>query len=1243
MNVNRIYSLMLFCIFSILLVHGQKNALLQNIEVQGTCRRHIIIAVDGSGPFFRAVEPCAQVKKVIKDLLKNNVSEKVAPQVYQELKNGIPFFDETTDDVSVFYFVMGANIRQHLRMQFHNNTSNNFIQNVNNAFIHQVGTANESNQVMSFIDSAFQRSTYADGKEITLSHFVYPTILDVVTCYRPAEEYVFILVSDFVSGSYGSSKQDQDIMRRDVMCNNSTAFNNYMAYYKKLSSNFYRIDYFDYAPADRDGTPACFGYKIKPMVGKGKPENVSISIESDLDVKEVSRGKYTFAPLNFKFTHNDHLSVCGISLEITKENSSAPLYNKMIALANDEDALQMTQTNEIVGIDTEHDYYKLPKFTLPLKGLNYGDDAVLTLKFRFITRIVSDETPVIPYVYVASRELAETEIDFIDYKLRKIMDILFIVLLTSVLLFIAIWRGRKKAVEISVSEFLDEYVDVSPERGAVRQSCLFHMHGRIPSPIPVKGCIKSAHRLFAIPWRTQAFAIIDNSEMKVKGVTYGVNEYKIREEENEQEIVVPIDLKNGCFKFNIDVYIDQSLDISKVIDMKIDIWIAAKSGLWKFPSKDAKHFKLPLTIHHTDNTSVSVPNNILRPYEFRYFLIEDIGNTWVGIDPGTTGSCMAICGDTQGSVNSPCIQLVKVKKGDTESNIIPSKLVLAKKEIVDKTISDMKPGEDYEYGVNAEQTWAFHIAQGHNCYQSIKKLLGYKKADDDKIIAKFSGGIQRGFSGVELAHLLVKGLKKSLDDYLNSLTQKERLAIMPDGKEARRAVVAIPNNYTLSKTLDMVNSVKMLETFKEVRFIYEAEGVLFNYLRKTYGRKKNGSENIMVFDMGGATINVSVFKVEYYVEDNVTRFKVRTLARIGYAVGGDNIDVALLETILTMNEIKETDIRDDVEKRHKHEKRHKSQFLKDIFELKKEIVALQKDAPAQRLSNHGSFWNFVKKFEVSPLSNDALDSSDENFTDRIKDKLTVNSKPMKEFVYDNVTDAVKEVLSYRDVTSIDMIIFSGRSTIFPEIKNKVRNTVSGKFNMPHVKVWSELSEDEIKTCVANGACWYGRYGLVQLDNSLINGSYGFKHTDADGAKLHVILDSQLRFEDDKPLTNSENIESSFAGDARNICFYQIMGNGDAQDIFNEKNRHKLNFLGAIQARNKTSMINISVDRQNKVKGIVQYESGHEESLKVEAEDHDLVNENEWPYIFHTLTDDQRVQPNKTAYATRTASKSVSRR
>lgn len=814
----------------------------------------------------------------------------------------------------------------------------------------------------------------------------------------------------------------------------------------------------------------------------------------------------------------------------------------------------------------------------------------------------------------------------INKERRKTMTITSILLLAIAALLILILRGRKKKAEIIPSEFLDEYVDVTPEQGAVRQSCLFYKTGQKPAPIPVKINILSRHSFLAFPWKEEVYAYVDDSLLPDSSYYYDDNgnkkeaiRYVINNDyDNRGKWVLIEKDSKGNYKFNIHLLINEKhVDLSQVQNMRIDIVVAVKTNFFGIgrPKGDIAEYEI-------------------KRERFYHYLIEDLGNTWIGIDPGTTGSCIAISGDAQGAADNPSIDLVEVKRGQELTNIIPSKLVLDKPSITEKTVNEMEPGVDYEYGVNADQTWMLHINSGDNCYQSIKKLLGYKKSEDDKIVAKFKNNTECSFTGVELAYLLVKGLKKSLDDYINALPQQKRQIILPDGKEARRAVVAIPNNYTLSKTLDMVNSIKMLKSFQEVRFIYEAEGVLFNYLCKTYGKKKTGQENVMVFDMGGATINVSVFNIKYYVEDHTIRFNVCTLARIGYAVGGDNIDVALLETLLTMPELGDQAIYND-ELRHSYEAKNKTKFLDadHIFGLKKELVS-GGNGRVYALANHGNFTNFANRFLKDPIEEVAFDDMKENFTARIWKRLSVDSQYMRKFIYNNVTDAIREVLKFKEVTSLDRVIFSGRSTMFPEIKNTVIEALGKVYSDARKKVWNGLTDEEIKTCVANGACWYGRYGLVTLDNSLINGSYGFKYTDENGKHLHILLSSDLSFEGNHPLTGVEEIESAFRGDGGNVCFYQVMGNGDTENIFADENRHKLNFLGAVHLKNKTSHISMEVDRRNKVTGTIQYESGHPESLNVEAEDHDLVNENEWPYIFHTLTEDQNVKPQPIS-ATRT--------
>ena len=1027
-----------------------------------------------------------------------------------------------------------------------------------------------------------------EGYKTSLPSVVYPAILDFLKTDTSAEEYVILLVSDFVSGDNSSINGDMKNIIDLVGDNKTKQIYNYLDNRKSLFT--FDFEEFKISFLKRDAKiPRIIGGRLRPRA----LENVSVGKSSGdvcLTQKSYNSDNFQLSETSILFAKNRFIDVDAIQIIVRDINNN--VYSDI-----------MLQSSPTELYDEKNQKFNIPSVDVSLPNAEEGNDYIVDYKFFTIVKDANGKS-IIPYVFSSSVQTSLSQENFVTlteskmvyYYLLGILGVLAIIILT-------IMRGKKKIAEIKASDFLDEYIDVTPKRGAVRQSCLFVKKGQKPAPIPVRVRIRGKHKFLAFPWNEVIYVYVDDSELP---------ETTLYNDEN------------GVKKEAIRYVINNDYDNSrKWVPLEKD----AKTSFWGLgKSKD------------------EIAKCVVGRERFSHYLIEDLGNTWIGIDPGTTGSCIAISGDTQGAADNPSIEMIEVKRGTETTNIIPSKLVLDKPSIIGKTVSEMVPGQDYDYGVNADQTWKLHINKGHNCYQSIKKLLGYKKTSEDKIIAKFGEGKECSFTGVELAHLLIKGLKKSLDDYIDSLPPQKRQVLIPDGNEARRAVVAIPNNYTLSKTLDMVNSIKMLKSFQEVRFIYEAEGVLFNYLRKTYGKKKTGQENIMVFDMGGATINVSIFKVEYYVEDHTVRFKVRTLARIGYAIGGDNIDVALLETLLTMPELNDSAIKNET-KRHEYEARNKTRFLDDehVFGLKKELSGgVGRDFNI--LANHGNFVNFVNKFleTEKQVSEEAFESLADKFSKVIWNRLTTDSIYMQKFIYDNISDAIKEIINFKEVTALDRIIFSGRSTMFPKVRSTVQNALSNKYKEIDKKIWNGLTNEEIKTCVANGACWYGRYGLVTLDNSLINCSYGFKCTEEDGKHLYILLKPEQCFEGEKPLYGSKDIESAFKGDGGNVCFYQVMGSGNVEKIFDDANRHKVNFLGAVHLKNKTSQISITVDRRNKVEGTIQYESGHEETLNVEAEDHDMVNENEWPYIFHTLTEDLGTKPSNENVSTPSSTTTVRR-
>ena len=89
-------------------------------------------------------------------------------------------------------------------------------------------------------------------------------------------------------------------------------------------------------------------------------------------------------------------------------------------------------------------------------------------------------------------------------------------------------------------------------------------------------------------------------------------------------------------------------------------------------------------------------------------------------------------------------------------------------------------------------------------------------------------------------------------------------------------------------------------------------------------------------------------------------------------------------------------------------------------------------------------------------------------------------------IYNNVMDAVKEVKALSNNARIDKVIFSGRSTSFPLIRETVRqlNVVEDGTKI------IALGLEESKVAVAKGACWYGiNKNSVRLNNSKTNAGF----------------------------------------------------------------------------------------------------------------------------------------------------------
>lgn len=1009
---------------------------------------------------------------------------------------------------------------------------------------------------------------------VTLSKFVFPCILEPQFFQNeiPATEYVLLIVSNFQSGT-NDKGTSQDYKRIQELFSEGNVIKYFNDRINKWESLFFQFPILSVSYGEAQTKPILLGYTlgVKSMAG------TSIYLTSNIQmVQSGISNDFTLSPAKVFFKHNEQLKIERITTEI--KNRDGKVFG---SLSENNTA---TLSSWCDGI-----YVNIPEQDIEVSRLAPLEDT-MKVQYTFYTRAYDkDGVPLITYAFTVERQMLPNEdVILTDIKRTKMIGITISIIAVVLLLMWLILRGRKKRIKTTVGHFPQKYVNVTATSGAVKKSCWFHKEGSNKRSIHVSGVVTNKNT-FSLGRNFQLYVRLQGGTPK--GFSYFVNG---KGKGDGDWIKIKPDGKN--FSFNIDIEVDPTeASPNKLHDCAVTMDFLVKSTLF----------------------GVQTFEDVLGEEQVSFYFHGEVGNSWVGIDPGTTGSCVAI-GCPSGALSDPAISMMSVRKGTEISNVIPSRLVLPRNiKVENRQVTELIPNVDYKYGVDADLNWEASSRDGDYCYQSIKKLLGYKKGSQ-RMLLSFQNGQKLAVSGLELAHLLVKGLDNELNIMLNGMSSAERTRLTGNPKGSpQRAVVAIPNNYTLPKTLDMVDSVRKLNKYKEVRFIYEAEGVLFNYFRKRFSQTKPGSEVIMVYDMGGATINISIFKVNYQEDGGQIHYDVHTLARIGYGVGGDNIDVALMEFIFHLNKI----VREGNADSREVQRKNRDFILKKIFDLKQALINYSNHGQnIHEISTRANFVDLINEVikDFGHIGVDAFDDSIKDFASSVFDSV-LGSKALRTYVFNNVKDAMQEILSYpelQNVKTIDTLIFAGRSTLFPHVRGSVRNLLNQKFKK--VAVYNGFTDEEIKTSVAYGACWYGVYNsLVNLDNTRLSCIYGYKFTSAGKTHLKPLLNQNFSFVGEKPLCGSEQIRSSFAADGNVIYFYQVMGSGRDEDIFSSAKRHKVNYIGEIQAIGATEQISMSVGRNDLVDCMVRFDSGAIETLsEIQVTNRDITNENDWAYVFH---------------------------
>jgi len=368
----------------------------------------------------------------------------------------------------------------------------------------------------------------------------------------------------------------------------------------------------------------------------------------------------------------------------------------------------------------------------------------------------------------------------------------------------------------------------------------------------------------------------------------------------------------------------------------------------------------------------------------------------IGIDLGTTYSCVGvyqngkveiIANDT-GSRTTPSVVAFKGSErliGNSALNQISSNVentIFDSKRLIGKKFSDPTVKSDMKY-------WSFKVDSDDNDKPVIK--VNYNEQ-------------QKTFRPEEISAMILTKMKEIAESYL--------------GEEVSQAVITCPayfNDAQRQATKD-AGTIAGLEV---LRIINEPTAASLAY---GFDKKDQGEKNLLIFDLGGGTFDLSLITVD----DGI--FEVKAVAGDGH-LGGEDFDNRMVDFLT-----------DDIKKR----------FKKDIKDNLKALRRIKTSCERAKRSLSSSTSSMI---EIDSLF-DGLDYSYQfsraKFEDICGDLFRKTIEPVEKVLKD----------AKLSKSQVHEVILVGGSTRIPKIKDLLQTFFNGK------SLNSSVNPDEV---VAYGA------------------------------------------------------------------------------------------------------------------------------------------------------------------------------
>jgi len=1167
-------------IFLILII-----VLVASVNVGAWNRRHIIILQDNSGSFYNQNNEklISDIQNHIYDLFNNKRISDNFSLLNNEINQGGEFFNPETDDVSFWWFVAD----QKGNVSFYNETNGEPAAFEKNFLTKGIIPYSKKAGIETFLRKNFESrppllsainnqglSTYS------FSAYAFPLCMDIVqTDYT--EEFVVLIISDFNAGSTFGNRNDEKIFRQAFR----NKANRVIQRVNQLNSQFFKIDYFDYyRPTLYQGLIGFVGFKIRPNVGAPVPENLDLRINSDIELSQQDFGKdkYSLQQAEVVFSHNNNLVLEKAYLEIDLKK---PYHSFQ---------LDVTDKIEYDSLSRVYKYKDIRDIILhnrTVQTQNFDGE----FYFQFYMKYDIGENKQVKYVYKIGRSIDDTNIDFrtkLSNAQISIMVFLILLLLASVIAWFLHVQGKPIGLAIHWNRFTDNYetIDFSPEgTGRIHTDYRVWDTTAMQNGISIKveGKLKYKQPRRFYNWKEQTGFQVRITPLQLQSPEdFSVYVTTDTKTTNSPDVPITTDsFEDGKFSFKVMVKRNDMKPLLGPVMFNVRIEVACRSiGFRKF--------------YYTKHMS------------YMFHVGPELGDMWVGVDPGTTGSCIATATDSHD------LTIEKDRYG--KDRIMPSVIVIKTEKLRDDNEDSIRAQAMYDIDADRQKE-----GERYKKFVSIKKLLGYNEIYPLKEIGNKTLSVKSSF----LSTLLIEGLFNQHKKYIEERDIDPNFARFLDDNQfiPKRAVFAIPNNFTASKIQQLRSCIQAsnIKSLKDIRFIYEAEAILVNYLNSSPDSDAQASsdgENIFIFDMGGATINATLANIKK--EGDV--YDINILAKLGYAIGGDTIDYAMLKWIYskdnTYSELREHNPFRSTSVSMSRRREYKN----NILEIKKQLITNYNRYGRNALFDRSDLERYFGAHLVGQKNDEGQMTYDNDpFTKEIQKNNNnfLNGRQFEEYVWSNIKSIVKDIITKCDekgVETLNTLIMSGRSSHFPKVKETVTSTLNTTFKGVQTIL---LELEESKSAVAKGACFYGvQNANIKLHNRCVNGVFGViqtLHSPNSAPTFHRLVEDGTAFVEGVATGNCDiTTEQQFTWDGKKVRFCQVMG-VDAEKVIANKEKHKYTEIAIIKAQPLAIKgVQISITEKDKVMcSVKDVNDDIQNAIESVVNDADIIACNDEQYTF----------------------------